>query len=62
MRLTVHELASLEKKKDNDDFRFFQICFLGFYKPELKSEDILVLRRVRAFRMLEVRGKAKGIM
>ena len=27
---------------------FFKIRFLGFYKPELKSEDIFVLRRVRA--------------
>ena len=52
MRLTVLELASLEKKKkkkENDDFRFFQIRFLGFYKAELESKDIFVLRRVRAF-------------
>ena len=34
----VLELASLEKKKEND---FFKIRFLGFYKPELA--DILVL-------------------
>ena len=48
----VFELTSLEKKKkENDDFRFFfKISFLGFYKPELKSEDIFVLRRFRAFR------------
>ena len=45
----VLELASLEeKKKENDDFRFFKIRFLGFYKAERKSEDIFVLRRVRA--------------
>ena len=30
-------------------FDFFKICFLGFYKPERKSEDVFVLRRVRAF-------------
>ena len=46
----VHELASLEKekirrgrrKKENDDFLFFQILFLGFHKAELKSEDIRI--------------------
>ena len=37
-------------KKENEDFRFFQNSFLGFYKPELKSEVIFVLRRVRVFR------------
>ena len=47
----VLELASLEKKKkkENDDFRFFQIRFLGFYDVERKSEDIFVLRRARTF-------------
>ena len=28
-------------------FEFFKIRFLGFYKAELKSEDIFVLRRFR---------------
>ena len=39
-----------ERKKENDDFDFFKIRFLGFYKAELKSEDIFVLRSIRAFR------------
>ena len=30
-------------------FDFFKIHFLGFCKAERKSEDIFVLRRVRAF-------------
>ena len=30
-------------------FDFFKVRFLGFYKAERKSEDIFVLRRVRAF-------------
>ena len=30
-------------------FGFFKVRFLGFYKAERKSEDIFVLRRVRAF-------------
>ena len=44
----VRELASLEKeerrgKKENYDFRFFfKISYLGFYKSELKSEDIII--------------------
>ena len=65
VRLMVLELALLEKeeeeeeeekkkkmkkkRKENDDFLFFKIRFLGFYKAEQKSEDIFVLRRVRAF-------------
>ena len=63
MRLTVLELASLEKKKEEEeeeeeeeekkkkkkDFRYFQVHFLGFYKAELESEDIFILRRIRAF-------------
>ena len=57
MHLTVLELASLEKKKkkkkkkkkEKTIFDFFKIRFLGFYKAELESEDIFVLRRVRAF-------------
>ena len=44
VRLVALELASLEKKKEEEErkerFRFFQIHFLGFYKAELKSEDI----------------------
>ena len=53
------ELASLEKKKKKKErkkerkkmmiFDFFKIRFLGLYKAERKSEDIFVLRRVRAF-------------
>ena len=58
VRLMVLELASLEKKKkENDDFRFFQNSFSWLqnppeykyvlcYKAELESEDIFVLRRV----------------
>ena len=57
VRLMVLELASLEKKKKKKKkerkkmtiFDFFRIRFLGFYKAERKSEDIFVLRRVRAF-------------
>ena len=44
MYLTVLELASLEKKKMKTIFDFFKIRFLGFYKAELESEDIFVLR------------------
>ena len=49
IRLMVLELASLEKKrkKENDDFRFFQNSISRL--AERKSEDIFVLRRVRAF-------------
>ena len=47
----VLELASLKKKKKKEMtiFNFFKIRFLGFYKAELESEDMFVLRRVRAF-------------
>ena len=54
----VLELAPLEKKKEERRkkerkkmtiFDFFKVRFLGFYKAERKSEDIFVLRRVRAF-------------
>ena len=41
-----------ERKKEGKKmtiFDFFKIRFLGFYKAERKSEDIFVLRRVRAF-------------
>ena len=38
-----------EERKKMTIFNFFKICFLGFYKAELKSDDIFVLRRVRAF-------------
>ena len=41
MRLTVLELASLEKKKEEEEEEErklrFSICFLGFYKAELES-------------------------
>ena len=50
----VLELASLEKKKKKkkkkkERRKIFDFRFLGFYKAERKSEDIFVLRRVRAF-------------
>ena len=38
-----------EERKKMMIFDFFKIRFLGFYKAERKSEDIFVLRRVRAF-------------
>ena len=41
-----------ERKKERKKmtiFDFFKIRFLSFYKAERKSEDIFVLRRVRAF-------------
>ena len=38
-----------ERRKKMTIFDFFKIRFLGFYKAERKSEDIFVLRRVRAF-------------
>ena len=38
-----------EERKKMTIFDFFKIRFLGFYKAERKSEDIFVLRRVRAF-------------
>ena len=58
-RLMVLELASLKKKKKEEEeerrrkkmtiFDFFKIRLLSFCTAELKSEDIFVLRRVRAF-------------
>ena len=38
-----------EEGKKMTIFDFIKIRFLGFYKAERKSEDIFVLRRVRAF-------------
>ena len=38
-----------KERKKMTIFDFFKIRFLGFYKAERKSEDIFVLRRVRAF-------------
>ena len=38
-----------EERKKMTIFNFFKVRFLGFYKAERKSEDIFVLRRVRAF-------------
>ena len=53
VRLTVLKLASLEqkdrRKKEDDDFYYFKHLFLCLYKAELKPEDRLVLRMVRAF-------------
>ena len=50
--LMVLELASLEKKKERKKMIFDR--FLGFYKAERKSEDIFVLRRVRAFHYVDL--------
>ena len=38
-----------EEEEKMTIFDFFKVRFLGFYKAERKSEDIFVLRRVRAF-------------
>ena len=38
-----------EERKKMTIFDFFKVRFLGFYKAERKSEDIFVLKRVRAF-------------
>ena len=46
----VYELAYTgEEEKKKMIFNFFKRCFLDFYKAELKSEDIFVIWRVRAF-------------
>ena len=51
----VLELASLKKNKEErrkkkaERKKEYKVRFLGFYKAEWKSEDIFVLRRVRAF-------------
>ena len=37
------------RRKKITIFDFFKICLLSFCTAELKSEDIFVLRRVRAF-------------
>ena len=37
------------KKERRKKMTIFRIRFLGLYKAERKSEDIFVLRRVRAF-------------
>ena len=37
------------RRKKMTIFDFFKICLLSFCTAELKSEDIFVLRRVRAF-------------
>ena len=37
------------RRKKMTIFDFLKFRFLGFYKTELKSEDIFVLRRVMAF-------------
>ena len=50
VHLMVLELASLEKKKKKKMiFVFFKIRLLSFCTAELKSVNIFVLRRVRAF-------------
>ena len=59
MHLTVLEWRRRRKKKkkendNSDDFRFFKIRFLGFYKAELESKDTFVLRRVRAFHFVDL--------
>ena len=38
-----------EEERRRKKTTIFEICFLGFYKAERKSEDTFVLRRVRAF-------------
>ena len=38
-----------ERRKKVMILDIFKICFLGFYKSHHKSEDMFVLRRVRAF-------------
>ena len=47
--LTGEEEERKKERKKMTIFDFFKVRFLGFYKAELKSEDIFVLRRVRAF-------------
>ena len=47
--LTGEEEIEEERRKKMTISDFFKIHFLGFYKAERKSEDIFVLRRVRAF-------------
>ena len=43
------ERRKKKERKKMTIFDFFKVRFLGFYKAERKSEDIFVLRRVRAF-------------
>ena len=43
------EKEKKKKRKKMPIFDFFKVRFLGFYKAERKSEDVFVLRRVRAF-------------
>ena len=50
---TVLELASLEKKK-KENYDFFEIRFLGFYKAELKSEDIICTQEGQGFQMISI--------
>ena len=45
----IGEEEEEEERKKMTIFDFFKIRFLSFYKAERKSEDIFVLRRVRAF-------------
>ena len=45
----IGEEEEEEERKKMTILDFFKIRFLGFYKAERKSEDIFVLRRVRAF-------------
>ena len=45
----IGEEEEEEERKKMTIFDFFKIRFLGFYKAERTSEDIFVLRRVRAF-------------
>ena len=53
----VYELAYTEEAKKKEEeikkmtiFNFFERRFLHFYKADLKSEAIFVLRKARAFR------------
>ena len=47
--LTGEEEERRRRRKKMTIFDFFKIRLLSFCTPELKSEDIFVLRRVRAF-------------
>ena len=48
-RVSLTEEEEEEERKKMTIFNFFKIRLLSFCTAELKSEDIFVLRRVRAF-------------
>ena len=45
----VSLIGEEEEEEEKKKIHFFRFRFLGLYKAEQKSEDIFVLRRVRAF-------------